>query len=83
MNPRRTGSRAAIGLVCFLVGLQVGAAVVYLVQHRVQLTQPLYLAIFALVVFSTLAVADRLIASHSAPQRGVGSSQEGPPRPRD
>ncbi|MEU8926214.1 hypothetical protein AB0D10_35685 [Kitasatospora sp. NPDC048545] len=83
MNRQRTGGRAAIGLVCFLVGLQVGAAVLYLVQHRAQLTQPLYLAIFALVVFGTLTVADRLIASRSGPQHGGGSSQEDPPRPGD
>ncbi|MBV6695678.1 hypothetical protein KV557_00885 [Kitasatospora aureofaciens] len=80
MSTRRTTGRAAVGLVCFLLGLQVGAAVLYLVQHRTHLSQPLYLAIFALVCFGTLAVADRLIASRSAPKPRSGSAQD-PPSP--
>ncbi|MET8630760.1 hypothetical protein ABZW30_44945 [Kitasatospora sp. NPDC004669] len=78
MNTRRTTGRAAVGLVCFLLGVQVGAAVVYLLQHRTRLAQPLHLAIFGLVVFGILAVADRLIASRSAPKRRSGSSPQKP-----
>ncbi|MEU3562806.1 hypothetical protein [Kitasatospora sp. NPDC006786] len=81
MNSRPTGGRAAVGAVCFLLGLQVGAAVLYLVQHRTRLTQPLYLAIFALAAFGTLAVTDRLIAARSTPKRRTSSSQQDPPRP--
>ncbi|MFI9365612.1 hypothetical protein ACIG5E_31880 [Kitasatospora sp. NPDC053057] len=78
MNTHRTSGRAAVGLVCFLPGVQVGAASVYLLQHRTKLAQPLYLAIFVLVAFGTLAVADRFIASRSAPKRRSGSSPQKP-----
>ncbi|MFJ2864964.1 hypothetical protein [Kitasatospora sp. NPDC087314] len=83
MSPRNTGGRAAIGAVCFLLGVQVGAAVLYLVQHRADVSQPLYLAIFSLTAFSTLAVADRLLTSRSTPKCRTGSSQQDPPRPAD
>ncbi|MFJ7275497.1 hypothetical protein [Kitasatospora sp. NPDC098663] len=83
MNAPHTSGRAAIGLVCFLLGVQVGAAALFLVQHRAQLAQPLYLAVFALVGFATLAVADRLLASRSTPKRRTDPSPEEPPRPAD
>ncbi|MFD4533578.1 hypothetical protein ACFWNL_21200 [Kitasatospora sp. NPDC058397] len=69
MSTRHAGDRAAIGV-------QVGAAAHYLVQHRTRLTQPLYPAVFALVAFGTLAVADRLLTSRSAPKCRTGSSQQ-------
>ncbi|MEU3574159.1 hypothetical protein AB0E96_37995 [Kitasatospora sp. NPDC036755] len=81
MNSRPTGGRAAVGAVCFLLGLLVGAAVLYLVQHRTRLTQPLYLTVFALVAFGTLAVTDRLVTARSAPKPRIGSSPQDPPRP--
>ncbi|MFE4514702.1 hypothetical protein ACFRMQ_11000 [Kitasatospora sp. NPDC056783] len=81
MNSRPTGGRAAVGAVCFLLSLQVGAAVLYLVQHRADISQPLHLAVFALVAFGTLAVTDRLIAGRSTPKHQTGSSQQDPPRP--
>ncbi|MFJ9841767.1 hypothetical protein ACIRYZ_15100 [Kitasatospora sp. NPDC101155] len=83
MNTRRTSGRIAVGLVCFLLGVEVGAAAIYLLQHRTKLAQPLYLAIFALVAFGTLAVADRLIASRSAPKRRSGPTAEKPHPPTD
>ncbi|MFF1785586.1 hypothetical protein ACFVX9_03900 [Kitasatospora sp. NPDC058243] len=83
MNTHHTGGRAAIGVVCFLLGLQVGAAVLYLVQHRADGSQPLYLAIFSLTAFNTLVVADRLLTSRSTPKRGTGSSQQDQTQPTD
>ncbi|MFD0404711.1 hypothetical protein [Kitasatospora sp. NPDC127116] len=83
MNTHRTGSRAAVGFICFLLGLQVGAAVLYLVQHRANASQPLYLATFALTAFGTLAVADRLFAVRSAPKRRSDASPEHPLPPNE
>ncbi|MDH6709196.1 F0F1-type ATP synthase assembly protein I [Kitasatospora sp. MAA19] len=81
MSTHRTPGPAAVGIVCFLLGVQVRAATLYLLQHRAQLTQPLYLAVFALVGFATLVVTDRLLASRSTPKRRTGPSQEEPSRP--
>ncbi len=62
MSTRRAGCHPTlVGLLCFLLGIPVGAAALYLLQHPGAIHRPLYLAIFTGVAFASLAAADRAL----------------------
>ncbi len=65
----RTPTLAAL---CFLLGVQVGGAVVYLVQHRGEVERPLYPGIFAVAVLATLGAVDRVV-NHRFTQSSRGN----------
>ncbi|MFJ2778199.1 hypothetical protein [Kitasatospora sp. NPDC087315] len=67
MSTRRRSGRAACSAVCFVIGVQVGAAALYLVQYRAEAGRPLYLGIFAVVALSTFVTVDRLVNHHVTP----------------
>ncbi|MGX4733166.1 hypothetical protein [Kitasatospora griseola] len=65
--PCRTG-RAAIAVVCFLLGLPTGAALLFLIEHRDR-AQPVWLALAAAPALAAAAGVDWLIrrpAAHRA-----------------
>ncbi|WP_371500251.1 hypothetical protein OG871_27430 [Kitasatospora sp. NBC_00374] len=69
-----------LGAVCFLLGFSVGGAVLYLLQHRAEIGQPLDLGILAIVSLAALATADRLINHRTTPpKRTSTTSGQRPP----
>ncbi|MQS14711.1 hypothetical protein F7Q99_21200 [Streptomyces kaniharaensis] len=71
--------RLVLGAICFLIGTQVGAAALYLLLHRAEIHQPVYLGIFAVATFGTLAAVDRLVNHRAAPSDRHSSRVNQPP----
>ncbi|MGW2397170.1 hypothetical protein ACWCYY_11510 [Kitasatospora sp. NPDC001664] len=56
-----------LAAACFVAGLPVGAALLYLLERRAALNDPLYLALFVLVAFASLAAVDRALHRKTGP----------------
>ncbi|MER7750836.1 hypothetical protein OG535_28765 [Kitasatospora sp. NBC_00085] len=79
MSIRRSAARAAaLATVCFLLGVLVGGATLYLLEHRTQSGQPVYLGIFTAVSFSTLAAVDRLVNRRTPPKNAAAEPRRPP-----
>ncbi|MEV7123985.1 hypothetical protein [Kitasatospora griseola] len=65
--PCRTG-RAAIAVVCFLLGLPTGAALLFLIEHRDR-AQPVWLALAAAPALAAAAGVDWLTRRRAAADR--------------
>lgn len=81
MTPRRLIVRAGPAIVCFLLGVPTGAAVLYLVEHR-ERAQPVWLALAAAPALAAAAATDWLLRRRAGVDRTTHGGRPGQGRIR-
>ncbi|GAA2118106.1 hypothetical protein GCM10009759_65090 [Kitasatospora saccharophila] len=81
LTPRRLIVRARPAIVCFLLGLPTGAAVLYLIEHR-ESAQPVWLALAAAPALAAAAATDWLLRRRAGADRTTHGGCSGQGRTR-